>query len=123
MSEVGGDTRTCNSGIGGGNWSVLSEKALFKNFPLHRACRDGDVEGLLTLLSDQEAARTHLTLEDTYYGWTPSHWAAYFGKVGWLHSGLASRSHYPPRVSPPPPHLGGGRWFMGRGTQGGHEHQ
>lgn len=98
MSEVGGDNRVCNSGNGGGNWSVLSEKALSKNFPLHRACRDGDVEGLLTLLSDQEAARTHLTLEDTYYGWTPSHWAAYFGKVGWC---TDTHSHYPPLVSPP----------------------
>ncbi|KAK4312362.1 hypothetical protein Pmani_016207 [Petrolisthes manimaculis] len=59
----------------------MSEKALCNKFPLHRACRDGDVNGLLLLLHDHEAAHTHITLEDTYYGWTPSHWAAYFGKL------------------------------------------
>ncbi|XP_042223056.1 ankyrin repeat domain-containing protein 10-like isoform X2 [Homarus americanus] len=63
-----------------GSWSVMSENTLSKNFPLHRACRDGDVESL-TLLLQQEAARSHITVEDTYYGWTPTHWAAYFGKL------------------------------------------
>ncbi|XP_063872115.1 serine/threonine-protein phosphatase 6 regulatory ankyrin repeat subunit B-like isoform X3 [Scylla paramamosain] len=63
-----------------GNWSVMSETALAKNFPLHRACRDGDVAALTALLQ-QDATHRHLTLEDTYYGWTPTHWAAYFGKL------------------------------------------
>lgn len=58
----------------------MSENTLSKNFPLHRACRDGDV-GALMLLLQQEAARSHITVEDTYYGWTPTHWAAYFGKL------------------------------------------
>ncbi|MPC83443.1 Ankyrin repeat domain-containing protein 10 [Portunus trituberculatus] len=67
-----------------GNWSVMSETALAKNFPLHRACRDGDVAALAALLQ-QDATHRHLTLEDTYYGWTPTHWAAYFGKCWWQH--------------------------------------
>ncbi|XP_071512240.1 uncharacterized protein [Panulirus ornatus] len=73
MSDLG--HRTNN-----GSWSVMSENTLSKNFPLHRACRDGDV-GALMLLLQQEAARSHITVEDTYYGWTPTHWAAYFGKL------------------------------------------
>ncbi|XP_045607768.1 ankyrin repeat domain-containing protein 10 isoform X2 [Procambarus clarkii] len=64
----------------GGMWSVMSENMLSQSFPVHRACRDGDVSTLRVLLQ-QEAVRAHLTLEDTYYGWTPVHWAAYFGKI------------------------------------------
>ncbi|KAK7086460.1 Amyloid protein-binding protein 2 [Halocaridina rubra] len=62
------------------SWSVMSENHLSEKFPLHRACRDGDVSSLKLFLH-QEAARSHIVLEDTYYGWTPTHWAAYFGKV------------------------------------------
>ncbi|XP_045110082.1 ankyrin repeat domain-containing protein 10-like isoform X3 [Portunus trituberculatus] len=82
-----------------GNWSVMSETALAKNFPLHRACRDGDVAALAALLQ-QDATHRHLTLEDTYYGWTPTHWAAYFGKLeclkvlvessGSMHAGMTT---------------------------------
>ncbi|CAL4096464.1 unnamed protein product, partial [Meganyctiphanes norvegica] len=64
-----------------GSWSVMSENNLNEKFPLHRACRDGDVGALTALLHQQEAASQHITLEDTYYGWTPTHWAAYFGKL------------------------------------------
>ncbi|XP_056145224.1 ankyrin repeat domain-containing protein 10b isoform X2 [Lampris incognitus] len=57
-----------------------SEEVLSVRFPLHRACRDGDVEVLCALLR----GITHpadLTVEDTFYGWTPIHWAAHFGKL------------------------------------------
>ncbi|XP_042857748.1 ankyrin repeat domain-containing protein 10-like isoform X4 [Penaeus japonicus] len=63
-----------------GGWGTVSENTLSEKFPLHRACRDGDADFLRSLLR-QEAARSHIAVEDTYYGWTPSHWAAYFGKL------------------------------------------
>ncbi|XP_047496639.1 ankyrin repeat domain-containing protein 10-like isoform X3 [Penaeus chinensis] len=65
---------------GSGGWGTVSENTLSEKFPLHRACRDGDADFLRSLLR-QEAARSHIAVEDTYYGWTPSHWAAYFGKL------------------------------------------
>ncbi|XP_068229340.1 ankyrin repeat domain-containing protein 10-like [Palaemon carinicauda] len=65
------------------SWSVMSENHLSEKFPLHRACRDGDIASLKSLLR-QEAAPSHITLEDTYYGWTPTHWAAYFGRLDCL---------------------------------------
>ncbi|XP_069987766.1 ankyrin repeat domain-containing protein 10-like [Penaeus vannamei] len=67
-------------GEGSGGWGTVSENTLSEKFPLHRACRDGDADFLRSLLR-QEAARSHIAVEDTYYGWTPSHWAAYFGKL------------------------------------------
>ncbi|XP_072300758.1 ankyrin repeat domain-containing protein 10b [Eucyclogobius newberryi] len=57
-----------------------SEEVLAARFPLHRACRDGDICALFSLL--QSAATTaDLAVEDTFYGWTPIHWAAHFGKL------------------------------------------
>ncbi|XP_061696812.1 ankyrin repeat domain-containing protein 10b [Syngnathoides biaculeatus] len=57
-----------------------SEEVLNSRFPLHRACRDGDVGSLCSFL--QTAANpADLTVEDTFYGWTPIHWAAHFGKL------------------------------------------
>lgn len=61
----------------------MSENHLSEKFPLHRSCRDGDVTSLKLLLH-QEEAKSHITVEDTYYGWTPTHWAAYFGKLDCL---------------------------------------
>lgn len=49
-------------------------------FPVHRACRDGDV-GALVLLLQQLSNHIHLTAEDSFYGWTPIHWAAHYGQV------------------------------------------
>ncbi|XP_034533355.1 ankyrin repeat domain-containing protein 10-like [Notolabrus celidotus] len=46
-------------------------------FPVHRACRDGDVGVLVSLSQNQ----THLTAEDSSYGWTPLHWAAHYGQL------------------------------------------
>lgn len=57
-----------------------SEELLSLRFPLHRACRDGDLAALCSLL--QHTPRAHLAAEDSFYGWTPVHWAAHFGKVG-----------------------------------------
>lgn len=60
------------------NWSNSCEGILAQNFPLHRSCRDGDIDQLNSLLSTGEV---DLYEEDDFYGWTPIHWAAYFGKV------------------------------------------
>ncbi|XP_007889959.1 ankyrin repeat domain-containing protein 10 isoform X1 [Callorhinchus milii] len=56
-----------------------SEELLSLRFPLHRACRDGDLLLLRSLLA--LPATADLTLEDNFYGWTPLHWAAHFGKL------------------------------------------
>lgn len=55
-----------------------SEEVLNIRFPLHRACRDGDMGALCTLL---QRGSEQLSVEDSFYGWTPLHWAAHFGKV------------------------------------------
>ena len=65
--------------LGYGLWPNSSEEVLSNEFPLHKACRDGNTEALSTLLV--EAAQHNLHREDSFYGWTPLHWAAYFGKV------------------------------------------
>ncbi|KAL6068709.1 hypothetical protein STEG23_012549 [Scotinomys teguina] len=56
-----------------------SEELLSLRFPLHRACRDGDLVALCSLLPHTPHA--HLAAEDSFYGWTPVHWAAHFGKL------------------------------------------
>ncbi|XP_069734630.1 ankyrin repeat domain-containing protein 10 isoform X2 [Phaenicophaeus curvirostris] len=56
-----------------------SEELLTLRFPLHRACRDGDLPALCALL--QSSPRSDLVAEDSFYGWTPIHWAAHFGKL------------------------------------------
>lgn len=61
-----------------GQWNRNSEDLLKTRYPLHRACRDGDIESLsLFLVSGQ----SNLLQEDEFYGWTPAHWSAYFGQV------------------------------------------
>ncbi|XP_052461403.1 ankyrin repeat domain-containing protein 10 isoform X1 [Carassius gibelio] len=55
-----------------------SEEVLNARFPLHRACRDGDVDALCSLL---QCSADQLAVEDSFYGWTPLHWAAHFGKL------------------------------------------
>ncbi|XP_048834432.1 ankyrin repeat domain-containing protein 10a isoform X1 [Brienomyrus brachyistius] len=57
-----------------------SEEVLNAHFPLHRACRDGDVGALCSLLQCT-ANQADLVAEDSFYGWTPIHWAAHFGKL------------------------------------------
>ncbi|XP_029980437.1 ankyrin repeat domain-containing protein 10b isoform X2 [Sphaeramia orbicularis] len=57
-----------------------SEEVLTARFPLHRACRDGDVGALCSLLQCTSNP-ADLNVEDTFYGWTPIHWAAHFGKL------------------------------------------
>lgn len=61
-----------------GQWTRRSEEVLASRFPLHRMCRDGDIENLSLLLVSSQYS---VLQEDEFYGWTPAHWAAYFGKV------------------------------------------
>ncbi|XP_028837408.1 ankyrin repeat domain-containing protein 10a [Denticeps clupeoides] len=56
------------------------DELLTLRFPLHRACRDGDVGALCSLLQCA-ANQADLVAEDSFYGWTPIHWAAHFGKL------------------------------------------
>ncbi|XP_063809234.1 ankyrin repeat domain-containing protein 10 [Pseudophryne corroboree] len=59
-----------------------SEEVLNLRFPLHRACRDGDLRCLRSLLQGPPGTTAmQLGKEDTCYGWTPIHWAAHFGKL------------------------------------------
>ncbi|KAG8452111.1 hypothetical protein GDO86_004052 [Hymenochirus boettgeri] len=59
-----------------------SEEVLSLAVPLHRACRDGDVRCLRTLLQGPPGNTAfQLIKEDSCYGWTPIHWAAHFGKL------------------------------------------
>ena len=57
------------------------DEVFFRQFPVHRACRDGDVSALVSLLQ-QLSNQGQLTTEDSCYGWTPLHWAAHYGQVG-----------------------------------------
>ncbi|XP_054915306.1 ankyrin repeat domain-containing protein 10a [Poeciliopsis prolifica] len=56
------------------------DESFFKQFPIHRACRDGDLMALMSLL-EQLSNQAHLTAEDSCYGWTPIHWAAHYGQL------------------------------------------
>ncbi|KAM4559656.1 ankyrin repeat domain-containing protein 10a [Odontesthes bonariensis] len=57
-----------------------SDEVFFRQFPVHRACRDGDVSALVSL-SQQLSNQGPLTTEDSCYGWTPLHWAAHYGQL------------------------------------------
>ncbi|XP_061571998.1 ankyrin repeat domain-containing protein 10a isoform X1 [Cololabis saira] len=57
-----------------------SDEVFFGRFPVHRACRDGDVGGLVSLLQ-RLSHISQLTEEDSVYGWTPLHWAAHYGQL------------------------------------------
>ncbi|XP_063067989.1 ankyrin repeat domain-containing protein 10a isoform X2 [Engraulis encrasicolus] len=57
-----------------------NDEVLNNRFPLHRACRDGDVGTLCSLLQCA-TNQADLVAEDSFYGWTPIHWAAHFGKL------------------------------------------
>uniref|UniRef100_G3VA06 Ankyrin repeat domain 10 n=1 Tax=Sarcophilus harrisii TaxID=9305 RepID=G3VA06_SARHA len=73
-------TMSAVSGAGSGvEAGFSSEELLTLRYPLHRACRDGDLAALCALL--QHTPRAHLAAEDSFYGWTPVHWAAHFGKL------------------------------------------
>lgn len=52
--------------------------------PLHKACRDGDVQSLLYLViqGDRLGVFRSVNEQDQFLMWTPAHWAAYFGQVG-----------------------------------------
>ncbi|XP_076579170.1 ankyrin repeat domain-containing protein 10a [Chaetodon auriga] len=59
---------------------VSSDEAFTSRFPIHRACRDGDVGALVPLLQ-QLSNQAYLTVEDSCHGWTPMHWAAHYGQL------------------------------------------
>ncbi|KAK9523730.1 hypothetical protein VZT92_017632 [Zoarces viviparus] len=59
---------------------VSTEELFINRFPVHRACRDGDLGALVSLIQ-QLSNRSHLTAEDSSYGWTPLHWAAHYGQL------------------------------------------
>ncbi|KXJ25879.1 ankyrin repeat domain-containing protein 10 [Exaiptasia diaphana] len=51
--------------------------------PLHKACRDGDVQSLLYLViqGDRLEVFRSVNEQDQFLMWTPAHWAAYFGQL------------------------------------------
>lgn len=59
---------------------VSGDELFSSRFPVHRACRDGDVGALVSLVQ-QLSNPAHLTAEDSSYGWTPLHWAAHYGQL------------------------------------------
>uniref|UniRef100_H2YEJ7 Uncharacterized protein n=1 Tax=Ciona savignyi TaxID=51511 RepID=H2YEJ7_CIOSA len=56
-----------------------SEAVIARQYPIHKACRDGDCVTLSRAVA--VASPDQLVAEDQFYGWTPIHWASYFGKV------------------------------------------
>ncbi|XP_071086960.1 ankyrin repeat domain-containing protein 10-like isoform X3 [Haliotis cracherodii] len=61
------------------SWLSKQNEALLESqYPLHTAIRDGDMERTVSLL---KTGRFDLYEEDGFYGWTPVHWAAHFGKL------------------------------------------
>ncbi|XP_048774028.1 ankyrin repeat domain-containing protein 10-like isoform X2 [Ostrea edulis] len=62
----------------GVTWSMTTEELFLRHFPLHQACRNGDLEKLSALLASGNA---EFYEEDSFYGWSPLHWAANFGKL------------------------------------------
>nr|XP_046238512.1 ankyrin repeat domain-containing protein 10-like isoform X2 [Scatophagus argus] len=59
---------------------LSSDELFISRFPIHRACRDGDVGALVSLLK-HFSNQALLTIEDARYGWTPIHWAAHYGQL------------------------------------------
>lgn len=66
--------------FGGLKQDLPSDEVFISWFPIHRACRDGDVGALASML-ESLSNQTHLTVEDSFCGWTPLHWAANNGQV------------------------------------------
>ena len=67
-----------------GSWTDENENRLSQKYPLHKACRDGNVGQLNTLLSQLQQNIQNseiLNTEEDSYGWTAAHFAAYFGQV------------------------------------------
>ncbi|KAI9526166.1 hypothetical protein NQZ68_002714 [Dissostichus eleginoides] len=65
---------------GGLQADFSNEEGFISRFPVHRACRDGDV-GALVSLFQQLSDPAPLTAEDPCYGWSPLHWAAHYGQL------------------------------------------
>ncbi|XP_068612521.1 ankyrin repeat domain-containing protein 10-like [Brachionichthys hirsutus] len=56
------------------------DEVFISRFPIHRACRDGDL-GALVSLGQRDSNRADLAVEDSCRGWTPIHWAAQHGQL------------------------------------------
>ncbi|XP_076806153.1 ankyrin repeat domain-containing protein 10-like isoform X2 [Clavelina lepadiformis] len=65
-----------------GFWGTESEEVIARQYPIHKACRDGNAVALSRLVA--VATPDQMVVEDQFYGWTPLHWAAYFGKIDCL---------------------------------------
>ncbi|KAK5847964.1 hypothetical protein PBY51_017052 [Eleginops maclovinus] len=65
---------------GGLHADFSNEEGFISRFPVHRACRDGDVDALVSLFQ-QLSDPAPLTAEDPCYGWSPLHWAAHYGQL------------------------------------------
>jgi ankyrin repeat protein len=60
-------------------WDRGVDEIFCRRYPLHRASRDGDVGFVVqSLMLDGTA---NLEYFDRFLGWTPAHWAAFFGQV------------------------------------------
>uniref|UniRef100_A0A672IYG6 Ankyrin repeat domain 10a n=1 Tax=Salarias fasciatus TaxID=181472 RepID=A0A672IYG6_SALFA len=61
--------------------AVMSgDEGFILRFPVHRACRDGDVRAMVSVL-EELSNPAHLTVEDPCFGWSPIHWAAHHGQL------------------------------------------
>jgi len=60
------------------NTGAMTERLMYEEFPLHRCCRDGDDASLYRFVT---AGSHSIFTEDSFYGWTPIHWAARFDHV------------------------------------------
>uniref|UniRef100_A0A665TC08 Uncharacterized protein n=1 Tax=Echeneis naucrates TaxID=173247 RepID=A0A665TC08_ECHNA len=69
-----------DSPAGRGEPDLSRDEAFISRFPIHRACRDGDV-GALVSLSQRLPDPAPLAAEDSCFGWTPLHWAAHYGQL------------------------------------------
>ena len=72
------DSIVSSNGWNVGFWGKMNEEMLESRYPVHRACRDGDRSALSSMIAH---GKHDLYSEDQFYGWTPAHWAAYYGKV------------------------------------------
>jgi len=68
------------------NSASFNDYNLANRYPIHQACRHGDVKTLEDLLNmDSEK----FMCEDAFNGWLPIHWAAYHGQLACIRKLLA----------------------------------
>ncbi|KAF8789622.1 ankyrin repeat domain-containing protein 10-like [Argiope bruennichi] len=57
---------------------AIDEAVFCNNYPVHKNCRDGNVQSVSSILSSQPMLAVS---EDSFRNWTPIHWAAYSGHL------------------------------------------